>query len=1310
MHHFVPSLIIDNLSKNILQGGFPCASLFVDISGFTNVTETLMQHGQHGAEVLAVVMRMIFTPLVHSVYEQGGFVTNFAGDAVMAVFPASADNQQEAAVRALAAAWQIQQHLDANAQTDSPYGTFQFSAKVGLATGDVQWGTILSPDHERAIYYFKGPAIVESANAEKRAQAGDIIAGDAVIEAIASHATIEKVSDHWRVIRLLSTLPEPQVIETAPPNVEQMVRFYPRFLVEQEISGEFRQVLNLFISLHRTPDHAELDAFMTSVFRAQDKYGGLINRIDFGDKGCHMLMFWGAPISYENDITRALYFIWELQQETQIPLRAGITYRIAHAGAIGSPLAEEYTCYGRGVNLAARYMMAADWHEIWVDKEIARRAERGFSFRALGEKQFKGFADPQPVFLITGYREDLPVLYEDWPFTGRHKELQQLEKAMQPIYEGRFGGVVCIVGEAGLGKSRLMAEFLDPIAAAGKATIFLCQTDEIIRQSLNPFRYFLRHYFDQSSARDEADNQSRFMEILDELLLFVPDSELVAEIERTASILASLVGLYWEDSLYEQLDPALRFENSLIAIKTLLRAESRRQPLVMQLEDAHLLDTDSQAFLSYLTRNMDDFPLLLLMSSRDPLPAEIFAPNIPLEKIHLQELGEESLVDMAYALLDQRPSPALLKLLKERSGGNPFYVEQLLHYLQKNDLLDGIAQSAGGVSQGEIYIPTDVRALLTARLDQLPAPVKDVVQYAAVLGREFEAPILSEMMARNSDLKMSLDTAVTQSIWIALDQVRYLFQHALLRDAAYDMQLHSRLHNLHKLAAQAFENQFRQDLEVRPRYPEIAYHFDKAEERAKAAHYYGEAGEQAKEYFSNIEAISYFSRGLELAADDDLQARYNYLCGRETVFQWLGQRDDQQRDLIELERILDQHPDVYKQADLALRRSSYALVTGDYETAVLMAKESLAFGRRTDQAVIRAKAHHRWGRTLWQQGRAKEAEEHIQKALQLVEGHGLRDVEAMCHYDLGAAYFELAKYDQAIQHVKLAQQAYDFLDDQQGLANCQNALGVISYARADYAGALNHYEEALALCHKIGWRYMEPRFLSNLGNNYFDLGNFDMAKSYHHQSLVICREINNRENEAVNLDTLGLIAHYQGRLIEAIDLYKEALAIHNVIENPKEKGFALTHLGYAFVENGQLDDARLTLEEALKIRKELGAKALAIDTLAGYAYLHLQEDRLEKAKQETEYIVSWIEANGVEGIELPVLVYLICYQVLKAAAKKDSHLSENAQTILNRGQALLQQHALRIQDQELRKQFMENVPFNQMLHAAWLNTQKEIED
>lgn len=1305
MHHLVPEFIIENLQQNRMQDRFECSVIFVDISGFTPLTETLMAHGQHGAEVLANVMREIFTPLVHAVFAHQGFVTNFAGDAFTAVFPNQNNDPVEGSFNALAAANHIQNYMVRNAQKETRYGSFNFSIKIAISSGETAWGIVRSQKGSQAAYYFKGSAIDDAAAAEKFAMAGDIIVTGTVFEAINLCVSAQREHDFWRILEISAPLPPPVPFDIPEPDKDQLALFSPRILHEQEISGEFRQVVSLFIRLKGNPEHEEMVSLMRHVFALRKKYGGLLNRIDFGDKGCHLLLFWGAPVSYENDVTRALEFILDLQRVSEIPLRAGMTYRIAHAGCSGSSLAEEYTCYGRGVNLAARFMVAADWDQIWIDHDTAKRAEVAFHLRSLGNKLFKGIAEPQQVFRLDGWREQTVSPFGSDPLVGRGDELGQLRKAFQPLHENKFAGVMTICGDAGIGKSHLVHAFLDERIQQHNA-VFICQTDEILRQSLNPFRYFLRQYFDQSTSQDEDTNKRRFGQIMTGLLWSIPDQDLKSDLERRQSFLGSLLGLHWENSLYEQLDPELRFENTLDAVKVLIKAESLLHPVIILLEDAHWLDDDSIQLLIRLTRNVDKYPFALLVTSRSEMSAEYFDPQAPQFSIRLQALDPDNVTELIAAELGYKPSASLVSLINRRTDGNPFFVQQMLLFMRENELLERVDKLVDSTLPGDVYVPTDVRTLLTARLDRLPLSLRDVIQKAAVLGREFERPILQRMVNHSQDLTLNLETGDREDIWFALDEERYIFRHALLRDAAYDMQLQSRLRELHRSAAQAFEDRQQHDSALEPPFAQMAYHFDRAEDKDQARGYYGQAGDLAKNEYHNEEAIAYFSRGLELTPETDPQGRYRLICGRETIEQWQGKRDAQRQDLDQLAAILHKHPDDLKKAELALRQSSFSLVTGDYETAVAKAQQSLKFAQWAGDIKGEAKAYHRLGRTLWQQGRAREAEAPIQKGLQLVLNKAIHDIEAMCHYDLVAVYFEQANYEKADIHLENALKAYETLNDQQGLINCQNAMGVISYARADYTKAITHYEKAQELCRQIGWRYAETRQLTNIGNNYFDLGNYELARSYHQQSLIISREIDNREIEAISLDTLGLIAHHSGAFQEAVSYFQEALEILAHVDNKSASGYTLTHLGYVQADLEQFPAATSSLKRALTIRRELGARALEMDTLAGLAQVSFKQNQLEDALSRVNQILDWIDENSTNGIELPVLIYLICFEVLEKASKDQRIKADKVQSVLKSGYVLMQDHANQIKDPQLRKHFIENVPYNRLLQEAWLLTQE----
>ena len=232
----------------------------------------------------------------------------------------------------------------------------------------------------------------------------------------------------------------------------------PEEVIAQDLRGEFRQIVNLFMRFPDLPGDV-LQELMVIVFEMRKKYGGLITRLDFGDKGCNMLMLWGAPIAHGNDIGRALNFILELQSRVAFPVTAGVTYYIAHAGYLGSVMCEDYTCYGWGVNLASRFMMGAPLGQVWVDDRIARRVSQRFEMELVGIQPFKGFAALQKVHRVRGYKPTAEAIYQG-ELVGRENQLAQLANFTEPLWrERRFAGLLLVSGDAGIGKGRLVHEF-----------------------------------------------------------------------------------------------------------------------------------------------------------------------------------------------------------------------------------------------------------------------------------------------------------------------------------------------------------------------------------------------------------------------------------------------------------------------------------------------------------------------------------------------------------------------------------------------------------------------------------------------------------------------------------------------------------------------------------------------------------------------------------------------------------------------------------------------------------------------------------
>jgi len=1330
--------ILENYVRRRFGGSFAAVSLFVDVVGFTGITEALARYGQRSSEALAEVMSTIFDPLVRCVYEQKGFITHFGGDAFTALFPGSDVASYQ---RALAAAWAIRSHLLNRPCYTTPYGEFILEVKIGLAAGDVEWGILQAPEGLPHAYYFRGAAIAGCTQAEHRAQGGDVVLGPsarAVLQPLILTRPVqakmgEPVGSYVLVTAVRGTLPAPAAI--APPDSLALsaaaADFWPPTLNRLACRGEYRNVVTLFLGLKDVESRGQLETFMETVFYLQREYGGFLSRIDFGDKGCTVLFFWGAPTSHENDVERALNFALDLKETAPFLFRAGITYRVAYAGFVGSALRADYVCYAQGTNLAARMMMAAEWGQIWLDDSIARRVSdptrrggTGFMAEPAGRAAFTGFAKQQAVHLLQRRRAQETQLFEG-RMVGRQRELYQLAAAIRPMFDGRSAGIVTVIGEAGIGKSRLLHEFRVRTTRGDSATSpkwFHCPTDEIHRQSLNPFRQFLRTYFHQVSG--DVQNRARFTRKLESVVDQVRDPVLQKRLARARPFLGALVGLHWPGSLYEQLEPKLRFENTLAALRTLFVAESRIRPVILEVEDAHWLDDDSEQFLQRFVHGLIDQPIVLLVVGREPLLALLVA-DVPQRTLQLASLTVKEIEELAAARLSSPVSATLVRMLAERTDGNPFFAEQLLRYLEEEELLLEVGGSLT-LDETDRCIPTDVRAVLIARLDRLSPDMREMVQAAAVLGREFEVPVLARMM-EYSPAKVKV--AADEGIWSKLTETRYMFRHALLRDAAYDVQSKARLQAQHRLAAVALENVYAKHLA--PHYADLVYHYGKAGDGESERYYARLTGEQAAAQFANAEAVSYLGRALALAPEEDYTERYALLLAREKVYDLQGQRMAQLRDLMAMRELADVLGDDHRLAQVALRRADYAETTGDFPTAIVAAQEAVRFAKAIQDVACEAGGYLRRGRVLHHQGKYAAARDELEKALILAREAGLRQVEANCLRRLGAVVWYHGSYGEAAAYLRDALRIFRQVGDRRGESRALGNLGGISSDQGDYVKARSYQEQVLLTLQEMGDRQGEMMSLNNLGEVSMRQGDYDEAREHFERALRIGLEINDRRSEGIVRGNLGFILLSQGFYLQAricferaLGLFREigdrsgdgwilfllgllfhqerddraahnysqqALCIAHGLGDLYTKGRALTCLGHALARLGKLSLAAAAYREALALRRTLGEQGGALEALAGLARVSLAQGDSLQAHAQVEDILGSLENNAkaLDGAEEPFRVYLTCYQVL--LANQDPRASD----LLNTANRLLWERAAKISDKELQRSFLEGVAVHQ---------------
>ncbi|MCC6282294.1 MAG: tetratricopeptide repeat protein [Saprospiraceae bacterium] len=1263
MRHFLPHFIQENYRNGILAGRLSAFTMFVDLSGFTRLTETLMQKGSEGAGELSVALNLIFQPMVRLVYEQGGFIPYFAGDSFTAIFPVEQNSalNPETLVVAHRVIQTAQLTLSRFAlqqeDEDSLLLEHNIGIKIGLSIGTVEWGIV---GKGRKAYYFRGEPIDGCSQAQVRASSLEVV-GDAFFRPYLLPMGLEAEDmDEGYIKIVLPAVPAPgskktpaqKTIPEAPkrqlpvPDPHIMAEFLPKEVFENQGIGEFRNVVSVFLSFAGVDNHAALDLFASSVLQECDNFGAYLKEIDFGDKGGVIFCLFGAPISFENNVERALEFVAAIQEEmvglenlTGARYRIGITSGLAFTGVIGSNERCQYAAVGARVNLGARLMVKANWGEVMADENVQRN--RNFKFTYRGEGYYKGFKKAIPSYLLTGRNLAGRASFSGNYF-GRATELHSLVEFAAPLREGRFAGVAYVFGEAGIGKSRLSYEFRRQLRDAMAVSWFTCQSDQILRKPFNPFVYFLKNYFEQSPENTPERNRELFEQNFLELQFELtenrhPEADAVRrEINRTQSVLAAMLGINYPNSLWEQLDGRGRYQNGLAAMANLFVAESLLQPLVIELEDAHWYDEMSYEFLAQFIRRAQAYPLMILATSRyedDGSKAYLFRQNILEElsvaniEVDLNFLHPDDLKAFAEARMGGSLHPELLELLQRMTQGNPFYIEQMAEYFREANLLknnNGLLQ----LKNQDVQMNDSVKEIMMARIDRLSGLVKETVKAAAVIGREFELPVLSAVMAKqeefinkNGDIEMVLreqiQTAEKWQVWYAMNELRYIFRHSLLREAAYDMQLRTRLRELHQLIADAIEQLYPNSEE---RFVDLAFHYEQAEDERKTNKYLEKAARYAQRNFQNRQALSFYEKLIVNILDKDKKNKkvIKLILRKGTVHELVGQWEEAEQDYrTALERAKNLN-DWYLIGRGNRRLGQLLMLRGNYPEAKKYLDVAITcFDLASDQIGI-AKTYGNLGTFFFRQGSYDAAKSWFAKAIEINRANNRETENAAIVANLGLIFMNQGHYDEGIRWLEEQLDIAERVTDKQGLTTLYTNLGIIYLEKNSLDSALLCLEKGLAYSEELGNKLLMTICIGSIGSVWEKKGDYSKAMQNFDRDLLLARELGDKQGTAIACGLIGDLLSTMGQFDAAIEYLEENLALSRELNYKKGIAKALNTLGDTWFFKRDYARSIRYYNEAIEYAREMGNRLVLGYSLVEKGLVHLYSGEIAAAKQLLE--------------------------------------------------------------------------------------------
>jgi class 3 adenylate cyclase len=667
-----------------------------------------------------------------------------------------------------------------------------------------------------------------------------------------------------------------------------------------EAAGQRRTVTVLFADLcdytglsNKTDDESLYEIIQQYIQMLAEKvyqFEGMVDKLT----GDGLMALFGAPIAYENPAERAVRAALEMQAGLEqlnydlkdqlgeeLLMHYGLNRGSVIVGGIGSDLLIDYTAIGDSVNLARRLQEAARPGSILVSESVYRSTQALFIFQEVTDLNLKGYQGKEGGFEVQGVKSE-PGLVRGIqglrsPMIGRQSELDIVYEAVAGLTNNQQGQVVMLIGEAGIGKSRLTAEFK---ASINQDEYTLLEGQSLTyRKSVSYwiFLELLRNYLGVSS------NTNRF-DVHEKLITKVEDV-LGTESTNTLPYLEKLLSLEQSDphlaQRLEYLDAEQLRQQTFIAIRNLLLAEANRRPLILILEDLHWADEISLDLLAFLIEMSEDQPVMVLGISRPTMDRKL-EDVIDLSQqriqdrckiIRLNTLSDEQSDELLYGLLGLSKIPERFRTqISQRAAGVPFYIEEILRMLIDQQILIH-ERGQWLLLQDEdinLDVPDNLQDLILTRFDRLNPIQRSVLQTASVIGREFDVAVLKQVLGNGEDnVLIHVLTSLEEKAFIASQPAQgsgnYLFRHVLTSDAVYKTLLRRDRSRLHGTVAQTLENVYADQIEGQVEV--LAGHYLRSVHLEKALHYLILAGLKSAREYANLQAKKYFEEARDLLTD-----------------------------------------------------------------------------------------------------------------------------------------------------------------------------------------------------------------------------------------------------------------------------------------------------------------------------------------------------------------------------------------------------------------------------------------------------------
>jgi class 3 adenylate cyclase/tetratricopeptide (TPR) repeat protein/ribosomal protein L40E len=1008
--------------------------------------------------------------------------------------------------------------------------------------------------------------------------------------------------------------------DVVPSHFSSPQSYTPKHLAEKilnsksALEGERKQVTVLFVdvsgftSLSERLDPEDVHGLMNRAFELMlgevHRYEGTVNQF-LGDG---IMALFGAPIAHEDHAQRAVHaslgirkalgaYGDELERRRGINfyVRQGINTGLVVVGSIGSDLRMDYTAIGDTTNVAARLQQGADPGRIIIS-EVTHRLVAGYFYtRPLGELSLKGKSEPVRAWEVISAkvartRLDVEAERGLTRFVGRERELQLLSECFEKAKAGH-GQVVFVVGEPGIGKSRLLLEFRRLLGDEG--TWLEGRAMSFGRSiAFHPLIDLLKRNF----RIEEGDAEETIIKKIEGSVL-----RLGEDLRRILPYLRYLLSVDPGDPAVLSMDPQLRRGEIFDALRCLAVRAAEVHPQVIVYEDVHWMDQASEESLLFAADSIPASRILQILTYRTgyrhPLGERSYHTRIALDSLSTEDSAE---MTKAILATDQLPGE-LNTLIVRKAEGNPFFVEEVVKSLHEI----GAIRQAGeryilSKQLNEIFIPDKIQDVIMARIDRLADAPKKTLQLASVIGREFTRRLvdrLAEVRERTEEFLRELKAIELIYEKSLFPELAYMFKHALTHDVAYNSLLVQRRKELHHMIGLAIEDLYANRLAEQ--YEVLAYHFSKAEEWANALDYLLKAAEKAVKAFAIREAINLYDQAEEVAGKlgdtVDIKSTMAIHQAKMSLYFILSNfersRGEGERLLVLARRAGDRAVEGGALAGMG----NAALWVHDFDRALAYSQQAIEVASAVDAKQVLAGGHFVTGFVFGVTARLDAAAREMKRALTMSREAGdiLHESLSLCFIGLVTNW--TGNYDEASR----------LLDEGLRIARQNNLLvpllyglfmhGVTLTGKGDYDDALATLAEGLALSEKVGDEVQRHRMLNCLGWLYMECGDLDRAIDLSRQGAEGARKRGDRETIANPEINLGDIFLAKGDHTLANEFFD---GVHRLVKDPATSDWMRwrysTHLfsslGDLWLARGDYTKAREFCDHCLDIATRTNSK------------------------------------------------------------------------------------------------------------------------